>query len=471
MSKSNFLEEVRNGYSVNSGVFSVASDKVKTEINEFGLYVPVFDESQLTDDDLIKLSAISAMSNGDLDESEIGRRLFAKVAGIKHNPIIGYYKKLYAGYVSEGEYRARASSGGIATWLLVELLRRNMIDGVIHVHPRSGDTGPLFNYRISKTREEIMSGAKSRYYPADLSEVLKLAKKSKGRYAITGIPSFITELRLLAEQDPEFKKCIKYTIGLICGHQKSMKYAEALAWQHGIKPGSLTGINFRKKVQGQPSSRYITEFTGLLDGKEVTLAKDQNDLFVSNWGHGFFKSKLSDFTDDVFNELSDISLGDAWLPQYEKDSRGTNVIIVRNNDIQNIIDEGLKSGAIQLDSLDEKTLIKSQSGLVHHNRDEISYRLYKKDSQKLWRPTKRLEASNNLPFLRKRVQDVREKIATESHIHYKRAVELDDWNYFVQKMRPYTLQYSLLYKVILLKNKGPIWIMKKLFVKLRRKFA
>src|SRR5690606_13386755 len=108
------------------------------------------------------------------------------------------------------------------------------IDGVIHVKESNDGDGILFKYGISRTADEIIEGAKSRYYPAEFSSVINTIKKTKGKYAITGIPSFIAEVRLLAKQDKEVADRIAYTFGLICGHQKTTKYAEALAWQHGI---------------------------------------------------------------------------------------------------------------------------------------------------------------------------------------------------------------------------------------------
>lgn len=473
MAKHTIIEELENGYSVQSGVFSAVNPKITTKLNEYGQYEAILDTATLSNTELDALAYVSAMSNHELNETVLGKKLFGDTKGIHFHKTLGYYTDLYAGYVSVGDYRTNASSGGIGTWLLEKLLEKKLIDGVIHVIPTDPkDDGILFKYTISKTPQAIKTGAKSRYYPGDLSEILKAAKKDGGKYAITGIPSFITELRLLAEHDPEFKELIAYTIGLVCGHQKSAKYAEALAWQHGIKPGDLISVDFRKKVEGQSSNRYISEFTGKIDGEVKTIVKDQDELFVSNWGHGMFKSKLSDFTDDTFNETADISLGDAWLPEYTKDSKGNNVIIVRNATIAKILNDGIKDGELVLDTLPAERIIKSQSGLVHHTQDELPYRLSKKDKAGAWRPTKRFDASNNLPVLRRLVQDIREEIATSSHKKYREAVQKNDWSYFENSMRPLVNKYSLAYQIVNARKvlkKGPIYIGSKVIEKVKRK--
>ncbi|HFU5884200.1 TPA: coenzyme F420 hydrogenase/dehydrogenase beta subunit N-terminal domain-containing protein, partial [Enterococcus faecium] len=136
--------------------------------------------------------------------------------------------------------------GGFATWILKELLEQKYVDYVINVkatqHPEK-----LFSYSISKSVEEIIKGSKTKYYPVELSEVLKIVKEVPGKYAIIGLPSFIMELRLLSEIDETIKERITFMIGLVCGHQKSSKFADILAWQCGIKPGELKSIDFRKK--------------------------------------------------------------------------------------------------------------------------------------------------------------------------------------------------------------------------------
>lgn len=464
-----YSTELINDYSVNSGALAVIDENLDMEMNEYGQYNYVLKESAPKrspyNDTLLRTSA---MSDESPNEDELSKELFADIPDIKYQDIVGYYLDTYAGHVVEGDYREKASSGGFATWLLVKLYEKGLIDGVIHFKETNDGDGILFKYAVSETIEEIRDGAKSRYYPGEFSGAIKDIKKKNGSYAIVGIPSFITEVRLLAKQDPEVAKRIKYTFGLICGHQKSAKYAEALAWEHGIKPGNLKRIDFRKKLPNEPANKYITEFTGLIDGKEVNFTKDQSELYVSNWGHGFFKSKFSDFTDDTLNETADISLGDAWLPEYASDGGGNNVLIVRNEDIRNIIEAGIKDEKIAADHVSPETVIKSQSGLVHHTHDELPYRLWKKDTLHMWRPQKRLFASRRFVYSRRLVQDVRESIAQDGHLHYRYAVNINDWSYFTRKVKRRIIQYSVVYAMIRLRKKTPTEILNKILQRLKR---
>ena len=135
------------------------------------------------------------------------------------------------------------------------------------------------------------------------------------------------------------------------------------------------------------------------------------------------------------NETADITLGDAWLPEYIKDSKGNNIVVVRHPQIDELITEGIKSGRLNLDIVDKETIIKSQLAHFRHTQEELAYRLYKKDKAMKWRPQKRVEASKNIPFLRRKVQDMREEISKQSHIVYKKAVELDNLDYFINECK------------------------------------
>lgn len=459
----------RKIYSEASGSCSVVDDRMTMKLNEYGIY-----EEIITADPESELSPlveyVSPSLNREVDESDIAKKLYNDINGIHFDDRIGYYKSLYAGHVTEGDFRDEASSGGMGTWIFKELFEKNLIDGVIHVKDNADKNSPImFQYDISRSIEEIRAGAKTKYYPVEFSNVLKIVKEVPGNYAIVGIPSFIMAIRLLAEKDEIINSRIKYTVGLICGHQKSSKFSESIAWQVGIKPGNMKYINFRKKLLDKSANNYGIEITGLIDEKEVTIVKPTKELLGQNWGQGYFKTVASDFTDDVMNETADITLGDAWLPEYTKDSKGNNVVVVRHSEIDELIKEGIKSGKLNLDAVDKETIFRSQAAHYRHTHDELAYRLYKKDKSNEWRPGKRVESSNNIPFLRRKVQDLREEISNKSHIVYRKAVELDDLNYFQDEMGKLTRRYELLYKLISLQNKGIQGVLKSLARKLKRR--
>lgn len=440
-----------NNYDFGTGIWPFINDKFSVKINSRGEYqVYLTNNSEVFSDTEIELLKETNCNYSSVNEYDVSKELFGNAS--RYDKRIGFYRNLYAGHVTEGNYRENASSGGFGTWIFTELLERGYIDSVIHV--KKADNNPkMFEYSISKSIDQIIAGAKTKYYPVELSEVLKIVKENPGKYAFIGVPSFVMEMRLLCKQDSVINERIKFVIGLVCGHQKSTKFADFLAWQCDIKPGNLLNINFRKKLDYGPSSSYAIEVEGLIDGEKQVITKEMSQIYNADWGKGLFKIKASDFSDDIMNETADVTLGDAWLPEYTKDSMGNNIIVVRNKTIDHIIKEAIKEKRIAIDKVDPDTIYRSQLAHYRHSYDELGYRLYKKNFEKKWVPKKRVNPSKDYPFVRRKIQDIREKYCDLCPAEFNKAVEIDDFNYFKKKMKVYDLKYRALYKIVAIQNR------------------
>src|SRR5699024_2585646 len=374
------------------------------------------------------------------NETELASEVFTD-RNVEFNDYTGYYLQNFVGYVKESKFREKGSSGGMGNWIASKLLEENFVDGIIHVK-ESNNSAMLFEYQISYTLDELYKGAKSRYYPIELSKVLKLVKENEGRYALVGIPCFIKSVRLLAKQDKIISERIKFFIGLVCGHLKSDMFAKSIGWQLGIEPDNLENIDFRKKLPGRGANDYGVEVFGDVDGEEISMTSPTKELFTTNWGQGYFKYNACEFCDDVLAETADITVGDAWLPDYQDDYLGTNVITVRNSTILELINRNIKEDNLYLDEVTAETVYDSQAGGFRHRRDGLSYRLYLKDQEKEWRPRKRVNASNNLTKKRKAIYSNRMKLTENSFRAYKKAYNQDDFNVFIEEMTPLVQKYK-----------------------------
>lgn len=433
-------------YSDANGVSTIIDPNIKMVFNQFGLYEEYINPKITDINDQVK----NVMSHlyTHTHETKIGKKLFGSVANIKYDQQLGYYKHLYAGYVKEGNYREIATAGGIATWLFSELFNKNLIDGVIHVKKNKDENSEiLFKYDISYSVEEIKAGAKSKYYPVEMSEVLNIVKNKPGRYAVIGSPSFIMSLRLLCQEKPLFKDRIRFMIGLIVGHHKSARFAESIAWQVGIKPGDLKYIDFRKSILDKPASKYAVELEGYIDGHLEKIIKPMDQFIDQDWGGGYFKAIASDYLDDVFNETADITLGDAWLDRYDVDPMGTNVVITRNETIDQIMIQALKEQRLHLDSLTVEQVRSTQTSHYRHTHDELSYRLLKLKNQNKWYPSKRVNPNNHISDFRKKVQDFREMIRDDSHLYYLKARQNQDFKIYQEQMIKRQKAYKELYRL------------------------
>jgi coenzyme F420-reducing hydrogenase beta subunit len=447
-----FDSVVNGGYCIGCGACaSVSKSPVQMKLDEYGRIKATVETLAAQSSLGTSVLAVCPFSGEGLNEDEISQKLFGK--DCNYHDKIGYHLATYAGYVSEGDFRDHGSSGGMGTWIVSNLLSEGWVDGVIHVHQRRpSDTDPkLFHYQLSTSLEQVRNGAKSRYYPIEMSEVMQLVRDRPGRYAIVGIPCFIKAVRLLMRQDPVLDERIRFCIGLICGHLKSMRFAEMFAWQCGIEPDKLLAIDFRKKLPDADADKYGVEVTGVKDGQVVTYIKPTLELYGTNWGFGFFKYKACDYCDDVVAETADVVVGDAWLPQYVKDSQGTNVIVVRHPIIRDMLEQASVVGRLSLDCIDADEVAKSQVSGLRHRREGLAYRLHLADSKDEWHPPKRVKPSIrgfNSKFQKR--QMMRILLAAKSHLAFKEAVEVHDFSIFVQRMEPLVNRYQALYK-------RPLW--------------
>lgn len=338
------------------------------------------------------------------DEDSLAAERFASPSHTDER--IGRFEAAYVGHVAEPSFRRDGSSGGLTSWVAAELLRQGYVDGVAHVAPCDPATGRHFAYRISRTLEEAEAGAKSRYYPVELSEILSEIRAKPGRYAVVGVPCFIKAIHLLRRVDPIIKERVSHTLGLFCGHMKSAAFVESFAWQLGTELRRVRTLDYRVKDERRPANWYRAQLT-LDDGRSAE--QDWWHLADGDWGAGFLQNPACDWCDDVVAETADISFGDAWVEPYSSDGRGTNVVIVRSKALMSLIERARSDRRLQLEPVDADFIVRTQAAGLRHRRDGLAYRLS-------WRrrgivPIKRVAPSSQLPFRRKLVYRLRHSIA------------------------------------------------------------
>ncbi len=429
------------GYCIGCGACASVKDPLyAVDLNPYGMY-----EARVRTDgegDERGAGKVCPFSDQSLNEDELAERSLGDAG--KSHPALGRYASTYAGHVAEGGYRKRGSSGGGVSWLLVELLNAGIVDGVIHVKANtSGVEGePLFAYGISRTPEEVAAGAKSRYYPVEISRVIDEVRRAPGRFAFVGVPCFVKAVRLLCEQDAELKGKFAILVGIVCGHLKSSRYADMFSWQLGIAPGRLRGIDFRVKTPGFQASSYSIQASGTVDDEVVVVRAPAHVLFGYDWGEGFFKYKACDFCDDVFAETADVTFGDAWLEGYDEDWRGANVVVVRNGKVDELMKRGIGSGALAMQPISEELCAQSQAAGLRHRRGGLAYRLALADRDGDWRPKKRQVAtSGDLTRQERKKFELRREMAERSHEAFRMAVDGADFRIFTKAMGPIIARY------------------------------
>src|SRR5690554_3917061 len=172
---------IRAGMCIGCGacVAGLAPETARMELDGYGQYKPAGPRG-FTDSPTPALAQLCPFSPNARDEDQLAAARFAHAP--HEDDRLGWFDTAYVGAVVEAPYRDTGSSGGMVSWVAAELLRRGLVDGVAHVKP--ADEGPHFGYVISRTVESVLEGAKSRYYPVELSGIIDEIRRVPGRYAI-----------------------------------------------------------------------------------------------------------------------------------------------------------------------------------------------------------------------------------------------------------------------------------------------
>ena len=344
------------------------------------------------------------------DEDAIAAERFPGASRV--DPRVGRFEAAWVGHAEEEGFRAQGSSGGMVSWVAAELLARGMVDGVAHVAAADPEReGRHFASRISRSVAEVRQGAKSRYYPIELSGVLDAVREQPGRYAVVGVPCFVKAVHLARAADPLLAERIVFTLGLYCGHMKSAAMIESFALQMGVEPRAVRAVDFRLKNPDRPANWYRTQLQ-LADGGAAE--EDWWHLVEGDWGSGFFQNSACNFCDDVVAETADISFGDAWVEPYSSDGRGTNVVVVRSPELRALVEEGIAEGRLSLAEVDAEFVAGTQAAGFRQRREGLAYRLARRRGGLV--PKKRVTpCADGLPARRRAIYTMRAAISAFSH--------------------------------------------------------
>jgi coenzyme F420 hydrogenase subunit beta len=440
-----FTTVVAGGYCVGCGACATTTAKIRVKMTPLGTYQAALENGEvLSPAEDRAASAVCGFSAHAQNEDDIAGPLYSRYA-TRHSEI-GYHAQTFTGYVEEGSFRADGSSGGMGTWIASELLRLGHVDAVVHVRPCRNvqeTDSPLFEFSIARSTDDLRAGSHSHYYPVTLVDILKQIKDDTSlRYALIGVPCFVKAARLLAQQDEAIAHCLRYYIGLVCGHLKSAAFAMSLGWQAQIAPESLEGIDFRDKIEGKSPRKYGFRATGRTAHGTVEAARPMAEIFGGDWGLGFFKYKACDYCDDVFAETADVVIGDAWLPQFDADWRGTNVLIVRHALFRDILAAGADQSRIKIAPITADMAAASQRSGLSHRREGLSWRLAAADRRGEWRPPKRVIAGSMLlTRRRRRIYELREQLRDASHAAFAQARARQDFRHFQASLQPLIKRY------------------------------
>jgi len=334
---------------------------LEIEYTTDGRYVPTIIESKCTNCGLCVDLCPAANENF----KQLNQFIFDK---IPENKLLGNYINCFSGYSADETLRWKATSGGIATSLILFALREGSIDGAVLTRITKEDPLKAEPF-LARTADEIYSAMGSKYVPVPLNLMSDFILTQKGKFAIVALPCHMWGLRRAQLKFPKLMDKIAYLIGLMCSHTISFRGVQFVLKKIGVSPGDVDRLQFRG--DGWPGGLKI-------------ILRDKTERFVTNFGSWwseifggyFFSHYYCTLCPDHFNEFADIVLGDAWLHHIVKNDKiGTSVVITRTNRGQELIKRAKAAKIIRLLPLDLKAVIASQFAPALFKKRNITARM------------------------------------------------------------------------------------------------
>ena len=262
--------------------------------------------------------------------------------------------EVWEGYAADPAIRFHGSSGGAASALALYCLEQEGMHGVLHI--AADDKKPFTNRTvISRSREEIISRTGSRYAPASPCDGLEIIESAPGPCVFIGKPCDITALRKVAGKRERTEKNVGIAIGIFCAGTPSTQGTLDLLGELKVNPDDLQTVRYRGG--GWPGD-FVAQTKDPVNGAKKLTYKE-------SWG---FIQKYRPFRchlcPDGTSEFADISCGDPWYREIQKEEQGYSLVLIRTERGREILHRAMDAGAVTLQRADPRILELSQKNLL-----------------------------------------------------------------------------------------------------------
>jgi coenzyme F420 hydrogenase subunit beta len=282
------------------------------------------------------------------------------------HPYWGPFRQVLTGYATDEATRFEGSSGGAISALITHALSTGLVDRVLHI--AADPSAPTRNVVVvSRTTQEVLAGAGSRYTASSPLEQIEEALAMGGAMAFVGKPCDASALRRLAMSDPRVEKHVPLIISFFCGGIPSHDGVGRILDAMGAKAQEVRGFRFRGR--GWPGNAAAVTADGATH--EMTYAE--------SWGG--YLSKETQFRckicPDAVGGVADIACADAWYgdddgyPSFEE-QEGRSLIITRTEAGEQLVMGAMAAGALVAEALEVEEIEKMQPSQARRKRQVLA---------------------------------------------------------------------------------------------------
>lgn len=283
-----------------------------------------------------------------------------------YNEMVGDYVAGYATYSNDEPIRRDSASGGFITTLLIYLLEKGLIQGAVVT--KRDENNPLISKPfIATTKEEIINAKGSKYSPVKFDEILHdIIEGDYENLAVVGLPCHIEGVGRAAQKSKKLSRKIKYKISIVCGQAPSFLGYEYIAKKFEIETHKITEL--KNRGDGWPGYMQIQT-----DNKNIKVPYGSKYSMGMVLSSPLFTPLACQMCADAVGFNADVSVSDAWLEKYMDDKQGVNLILTKNQELDEIIKQMGRDNYITLidENIDE--FIKANQSVIQ-NKSRLNTR-------------------------------------------------------------------------------------------------
>jgi coenzyme F420 hydrogenase subunit beta len=277
------------------------------------------------------------------------------------HPYWGPYRQVLTGAAASEAVKFEGSSGGAISALLIHSLETGIVDRILHVAADPAD--PTRNVTaISRTADEIISRAGSRYTSSSPLAMIESALAEGGAFAFVGKPCDVSALRRLARHDDRVARHVPLMISFFCGGIPSHAGVGRILRALGMAQEPLKEFRFRGR--GWPGDCVATS-----DDRAASMS------YAESWGGHLskevqFRCKICP---DAVGGVADVACADAWYgddegyPSFDE-QEGRSLIISRTQAGDRLIEGARQAGSIATEPLPVSEIDKMQPSQARRKR-------------------------------------------------------------------------------------------------------
>jgi coenzyme F420 hydrogenase subunit beta len=265
--------------------------------------------------------------------------------------------EVWEGYAADEEIRYFGSSGGVGTALAVHCIEKEGMRGAVHIAARPDV--PYLNHTVfSRSRDELLQAAGSRYAPASPCEGLGEIERAGGPCVFIGKPCDVGATQRARRLRPDLDRNLGLTIGIFCaGTPSTLGTLKMLQLMRIEDPASVKSVRYRGK--GWPgNAEAVAELPEGRVERSLTYREAWDDVLQK---HRQWRCYVCL---DHTGEFADISVGDPWYRPIAEGEAGRSLVLVRTERGRDILRRAMERGSVVLERVDKSVVAASQPNLL-----------------------------------------------------------------------------------------------------------